>query len=77
MRTRKFSEAKAKFGSVLDEASAGRPQKILRRGRPQAVVIGVEQLARLLPEKHRDLLDPDPPLDEVLDRIERSTKPRR
>ncbi len=74
MKTRKFSEAKARFGNVLDEATAGRPQKIVRRGRPEAVVISAAQLARLLPDKHRDLLEPDPPLDAVLARLERKAK---
>jgi antitoxin Phd len=45
-----LQEAKAKLSEVVDLAEAGRPQIILRRGKPVAAVISIERFEASLPK---------------------------
>jgi prevent-host-death family protein len=40
------SEAKAKFGEIIERAMLGGPQTITRKGRTAAVVVGAEEWER-------------------------------
>ena len=44
-----LQDAKAKFSELVDLAQAGRPQLILRRGKPAAAVVSIEQYETLKP----------------------------
>lgn len=43
-----LQDAKNKFSAVVDEALAGRPQEVTRRGKPAVVVLSSNDYARLL-----------------------------
>lgn len=43
-----LQDAKNKFSKVVDEALAGTPQRVSRRGRPAVVVVEARQYDRLL-----------------------------
>jgi len=49
-----LQDAKNKFSSVVNEAMAGRPQEVSRRGRPAVVVLSAEEYARLLEAARAD-----------------------
>ena len=49
-----LQDAKNKFSSVVNEAMAGRPQQVSRRGRPAVVVVSAEEYARLLDAARAD-----------------------
>ena len=40
-------DARSRFGTVVDAALAGEPQRVTRRGQPAVVVIAVEEYERL------------------------------
>lgn len=46
-----LQDAKARLSEVVDLAQAGKPQIILRRGRPAAAVISVDQYESFHPKK--------------------------
>ena len=46
-----LQDAKAKFSEVVDLAQAGKPQVILRRGKPAAAVVSIDQYRTLQPAK--------------------------
>ena len=43
-----LQDAKNKFSAVVDEALAGRPQAVSRRGKPAVVVLSASEYQRLL-----------------------------
>lgn len=43
-----LQDAKNKFSAVVEEAMAGRPQEVTKRGKPAVVVISSEEYARLV-----------------------------
>jgi len=43
-----IQDAKNKFSAVVDEAMAGRPQEVTKRGKPAVVVISSDEYARLV-----------------------------
>ena len=43
-----LQDAKNKFSAVVDEAMAGRPQEVTKRGKPAVVVVASEEYARLV-----------------------------
>jgi len=45
-----LQDAKAKFSEVVDLAQAGKPQVILRRGKPAAAVVSIDQYESLQPK---------------------------
>lgn len=46
-----LQDAKARLSELVDRAQAGKPQVILRRGKPAAAVVSIEQYERLTPRK--------------------------
>jgi antitoxin Phd len=48
MREIRLKDAKATLSSLVDDAVAGRPSVIMRRGKRQAVVVGLEEWERLM-----------------------------
>ncbi len=42
-----LQDAKNKFSSVVEEALAGRPQEVTRRGKPAVVIVSASEYARL------------------------------
>ena len=42
-----LQDAKNKFSALVEEALAGRPQRVSRRGKPAVVVISVQDFDRL------------------------------
>jgi prevent-host-death family protein len=51
MKTMQVREAKAGLSAIIDAAEKGEPTTITRHGKPAAVVVSVEDAARLVPEK--------------------------
>jgi prevent-host-death family protein len=49
------AEARARFGHLLDQASAGHPQRITRRGKTVAVLVAAEE-TRPKSKKHKTTL---------------------
>jgi prevent-host-death family protein len=49
----KLEDAKARFSEVVRRAQSEGPQRVTVRGRDAVVVISIEELERLLPEKRR------------------------
>jgi prevent-host-death family protein len=47
-RSWQVQEARARLSSLIDEALAGRPQRISRRGKPIAVIISAADYDRLM-----------------------------
>jgi antitoxin Phd len=47
MREIQLKDAKATLSSVVDDAVRGEPSVITRHGKPQAVVVGIEEWERL------------------------------
>ena len=47
-RSWQVQEARARLSSLIDEALAGRPQRISRRGKPVAVIISAADYDRLM-----------------------------
>lgn len=43
-----LQDAKNKFSAVVDEALAGRPQEVSRRGKPAVVVLSADEYHRLV-----------------------------
>lgn len=43
-----LQDAKNKFSAVVDEALAGRPQEVTRRGKPAVVILSAEEYQRLV-----------------------------
>ena len=43
-----LQDAKNRFSAVVEEAMAGRPQEVTKRGKPAVVVISSEEYARLV-----------------------------
>lgn len=43
-----LQDAKNKFSAVVDEALAGRPQEVTRRGKPVVVILSAEEYHRLV-----------------------------
>ena len=43
-----LQDAKNKFSAVVDEAMAGRPQEVTKRGKPAVVVLSTEEYNRLV-----------------------------
>lgn len=43
-----LQDAKNRFSAVVDEAMAGRPQEVTRRGRPAVVVLSAADYERLI-----------------------------
>ena len=43
-----LQDAKNKFSAVVDEAMAGRPQEVTKRGKPAVVVLSAEEYHRLI-----------------------------
>ena len=43
-----LQDAKNKFSAVVEEALAGRPQEVSRRGKPAVVVLSVQEYRRLV-----------------------------
>ena len=43
-----LQDAKNRFSAVVEEALAGRPQQVSRRGKPAVVVVSAEDYARLV-----------------------------
>lgn len=43
-----LQDAKNKFSAVVDEALAGRPQEVTRRGKPAVVILSTEEYQRLV-----------------------------
>ncbi|MEY8827511.1 type II toxin-antitoxin system Phd/YefM family antitoxin [Sedimentitalea sp. XS_ASV28] len=43
-----LQDAKNKFSAVVDEALAGRPQEVTRRGKPAVVILSAEEYHRLV-----------------------------
>ena len=43
-----LQDAKNKFSAVVDEAMAGRPQEVTKRGKPAVIVISSDEYARLV-----------------------------
>jgi prevent-host-death family protein len=52
MSTWSVAEAKAKFATLVARAGKS-PQRITRRGRPVAVVVGIDESGEALPAAHR------------------------
>ncbi|MGZ2260107.1 type II toxin-antitoxin system Phd/YefM family antitoxin [Roseobacter sp. A03A-229] len=42
-----LQDAKNKFSSVVEEALAGRPQEVTKRGKPAVVILSASEYARL------------------------------
>lgn len=42
-----LQDAKNKFSSVVEEALAGRPQEVTKRGKPAVVIVSASEYARL------------------------------
>lgn len=51
------AEARARFGHLLDQASAGRPQRITRRGKAVAVLVAAEEPAPKAKKHKTSLLE--------------------
>jgi prevent-host-death family protein len=49
-KTWNLQDAKAKLSEVVDLAQAGKPQVILRRGKPAAAVISIDQFEASQPK---------------------------
>jgi antitoxin Phd len=47
MREIQLKDAKATLSSVIDDAVRGKPSIVTRHGKPQAVVVGIEEWERL------------------------------
>ncbi len=47
-----LQDARARLSTLVDEALAGRPQRIMRRGKEVAVLISAEEYARLQAPAH-------------------------
>jgi antitoxin Phd len=47
MREIRLKDARATLSSVVDDAAHGKPSIITRHGKPQAVVVGIEEWERL------------------------------
>jgi antitoxin Phd len=47
MREIQISDAKARLSAVIDQAARGEPAVITRRGKPAAVILGLEEWRRL------------------------------
>lgn len=47
MRQIQLREAKAKISAIVDDASRGKATVITRHGKPQAVILGVDEWERL------------------------------
>lgn len=43
-----LQDAKNKFSAVVEEAMAGRPQEVTKRGKPAVMVLSVEEYRRLV-----------------------------
>ena len=57
MREIRLRDAKSTLSAVIDDAVRGEPSVITRHGRPQAVVVGFEEVAAT---GHRAVLRPAP-----------------
>lgn len=47
MRQIQLREAKAKISAIVDDASRGKAAVITRHGKPQAVILGIDEWERL------------------------------
>jgi antitoxin Phd len=76
MKTLSLREAKASLSAVVAAAERGEPAMITKHGRPAAVVVPVDQAARLLPTGRPSFADLLLSIPEDLE-VERDASPFR